>query len=155
MKKIIQSTLAAMVLFALAGCSKAIPATNTPATPPAVATAPVSQPNTEPTPAVTPSATDPAPAKTPAKPKVVPPAAIKLITIQNFAFSPSSLTLNQGDAVRWTNQDSAPHTVTSDTFQSPNLTTNGSFSFTFKQAGTFSYHCSIHPSMKGTIIVKP
>jgi plastocyanin len=79
------------------------------------------------------------------------------VTIQNFAFSPATVTVNVGDTVTWTNQESGvPHTTTSDTavWDSGTLTTGQSFSFTFTQAGTFTYHCTIHPNMTGTVIVQ-
>ncbi|MDD2254793.1 MAG: cupredoxin family copper-binding protein [Methanoculleus sp.] len=81
------------------------------------------------------------------------------ITIKNFAFDPSTITVKTGTAVTWTNQDSAPHIVVSDTgspaaFSSESLSNGASYKFTFTQPGTYTYHCSIHPSMKGTIIVQ-
>jgi plastocyanin len=80
------------------------------------------------------------------------------IAIKNFAFDPSSLTVKSGTVVKWTNQDGASHAIVSDTgspatFSSDSLSTGASYSFTFTQPGTYTYHCSIHPSMKGTIIV--
>ncbi len=82
-------------------------------------------------------------------------AADMAITIQGFAFSPATITVPVGTKVTWTNQDPATHTVTSDTgaFDSKNLTTGGTFSFTFSQAGSFAYHCAIHPRMVATIVV--
>jgi amicyanin len=82
------------------------------------------------------------------------------IAISNFAFSPATLTVRVGTTVTWTNKDSVPHTVVSDAgssvpFTSPSLATGSSFPFTFTQAGTYTYHCSIHPSMKGTVVVEP
>jgi len=81
------------------------------------------------------------------------------ISIKNFAFDPSSLTVKTGTVVTWLNQDGAPHTIVSDTgspatFSSDSLSTGASYKFTFTQPGTYTYHCSIHPSMKGTIIVQ-
>jgi len=79
------------------------------------------------------------------------------VTILNFTYSPTPLNVNIGDTVTWTNKDGASHTVTSDTagiFDSGSLATNATFSFTFTKAGTFKYHCSIHPLMTGTIVVK-
>jgi len=62
-----------------------------------------------------------------------------------------------GTQVVWTNTSDAPHTVTSDTagvFGSPaNITQNQTFKFTFTTAGTFPYHCNVHPYMKATITV--
>lgn len=77
------------------------------------------------------------------------------ISIQNFAFSPSSLSISVGTKVTWNNMGSAPHTVTSDSgaFSSSTLSQGQSFTFTFTQPGTYAYHCSIHPSMTSTIIV--
>jgi len=94
----------------------------------------------------------------PATPDMANPA--NAIKINNFAFSPATLTVKAGTTVTWTNADSAPHTVVSDAgapaqFTSQALATGSSFPFTFTQAGTYTYHCSIHPSMKGTVIVEP
>jgi plastocyanin len=82
-----------------------------------------------------------------------------LIAIKNFAFSPATLTIKTGTTVTWTNQDGAPHQIASDpgapvAFKSESLVTGASYQFTFTQAGIYSYHCTIHPSMKGTIIVQ-
>jgi plastocyanin len=81
------------------------------------------------------------------------------IAIKNFAFDPSSLTVKSGTVVTWVNQDGAPHTIVSDSgspaaFSSDSLSTGASYKFTFTLPGTYTYHCSIHPSMKGTIIVQ-
>jgi plastocyanin len=80
------------------------------------------------------------------------------IDISGFAFNPSTLTINAGDTVIWTNKDSAPHTVTSDSgseLKSSTLSAgSGSYSHTFTTAGTYAYHCNIHTMMKGTIVVQ-
>lgn len=79
------------------------------------------------------------------------------ITIANMAFSPSQITVNKGDTVTWTNNDSMAHTVTSDTgseLDSGDIQPGSTYSHTFNTAGSFQYHCSIHPSMRGTIVVK-
>lgn len=78
------------------------------------------------------------------------------IQIQNFNFSPATMTVKVGDKVTWTNQDSAGHSATADdnSFDTGVLSTGQSGSITFSKAGTFSYHCSVHPSMKATIIVQ-
>lgn len=80
------------------------------------------------------------------------------ITIQNMAFSPSSLTVKKGATVTWTNKDVVEHTVIADNGSSGGLNSaplqNGqTYSFTFTQPGTYHYSCSIHPYMHGTIIV--
>jgi plastocyanin len=79
------------------------------------------------------------------------------VTIQDFAFNPASLSVNVGTAVTWTNKDSVPHTVTSTSpdikFDSGPIQPGGTFSFTFSQAGTVQYHCTIHPNMVASIEV--
>lgn len=82
--------------------------------------------------------------------------ATDTVAIQNFAFSPETITVKVGAKVTWTNKDSAAHTVTGDSDDGPasgTLAQGASYSFTFNKAGTFSYECSIHPNMKGTVIV--
>ena len=74
--------------------------------------------------------------------------------IQNFSFVPGALKVKVGDTVTWTNNDSVPHQIKSDTFNSTALSKGQTFSYTFQAAGTFDYSCAIHPMMKGQIIVK-
>jgi plastocyanin len=78
------------------------------------------------------------------------------VSIINMSFSPSSLTVTAGTTVTWTNNDNMTHTVTADdvSFDSGNITMGSKFSKAFSTAGTYTYHCTIHPTMKGTIIVK-
>ena len=75
------------------------------------------------------------------------------INIQNFAFTPNEITIKAGDTVTWINNDNAPHTVTSDEFNSGNLNPEQSFLHTFLEPGTYDYHCNFHSGMKGRIIV--
>lgn len=76
------------------------------------------------------------------------------VNIENFAFSPSTITVKKGAVITWTNNDSAPHKIKSATFNSGVLNKGQSFSFTFNETGTFNYICSIHPAMTGRIIVE-
>jgi plastocyanin len=78
------------------------------------------------------------------------------ITIKNLAFDPSTLTVKVGTNVTWTNEDSMSHTVTSDDglFASGSLGNGQTFIYMFNTTGTYDYHCSIHPSMTGKIIVE-
>lgn len=78
------------------------------------------------------------------------------INIDNFSFTPQQITVKAGDTVTWTNHDDIPHTVTSSimAFRSKALDTDDKFSFTFVTPGTFSYFCSLHPHMTGTIVVE-
>jgi plastocyanin len=77
------------------------------------------------------------------------------IAIKGFAFDPVSITIKVGTTVRWTNQDSANHTITSDSgvWDSGSIAQSESYTRVFDTVGTFAYHCAVHPSMKGTIIV--
>jgi plastocyanin len=79
------------------------------------------------------------------------------VTIQNFAFSPSTLTIKPGTTVTWTNKDNTDHTATSqsgpESFDSKNIAQDKSYSFKFTKEGTYQYICTIHPYMKGTIVV--
>lgn len=111
-------------------------------------TAPTSTPTTAPT--NTPTT---APASTPT---TAPPSTGNSVSIMNFTFSPTTLTVKTGTKVTWTNKDTVTHTVTDDkgAFNSGLLTPGNSFSFTFTQAGTYSYHCNIHHSMMATIVVQ-
>ena len=78
------------------------------------------------------------------------------VWMQGGAFTPSNRTVSIGTSVFCTNKDGTPHTVTSDggVFASGNLGNNASFSFIFSTAGSFPYHCAIHPGMTGTITVQ-
>ena len=82
------------------------------------------------------------------------------IEIFDFAFKSSDVTIKKGTKVTWTNKDSAKHDVTPDNgdsnaFKGSNklLAKNESYSFTFDIVGTYTYNCSPHPYMKGTITV--
>jgi plastocyanin len=89
-------------------------------------------------------------------PATVPAGSGLSISISGFKFTPASLTVKIGETVTWTNADSASHTVVADdgSFKSGDLATGASFSYTFTTAGTFTYICGVHPTMKGTIIVQ-
>lgn len=79
------------------------------------------------------------------------------VSIQNFSFNPSTLSVKTGTKVTWTNNDTVSHTITSDSgglLNSSTLTPGQSFSFTFTDPGTVSYHCAIHPMMKGTVSIE-
>lgn len=78
------------------------------------------------------------------------------VKIDNFSFSPATITVPAGTTVRWTNRDDIPHTVVSDekTFKSKALDTDEQFTYTFTKAGTYSYFCSVHPKMTGKVVVQ-
>jgi plastocyanin len=97
------------------------------------------------------------------------------ITIQDYSFSPATLTVKVGTTVRWTNNGPSAHTTVSDngvwtsgTLGAPGSgggyggggSAGGTFSFTFMTPGTFGYHCAIHPPSKfpgfvGSVVVTP
>jgi plastocyanin len=131
--------LVAVAAF-VAACGSSSGASNTPAA----------------TPATTPAATASGSATTSA------------VAIQNFTFTPKTLTVSPGTTVTWTNNDSTPHNVmsavsispnsaTTSTFASANLNQGQTFSFTFTKKGVYFYECSIHKSlatMHAEVIVK-
>ena len=82
------------------------------------------------------------------------PTQPNTVSIEGFQFNPSTITINKGDTVAWINQDSAPHTVTGSGVDSGSLGKSASFQHTFRDAGTFDYHCSFHSTMKGQVIIK-
>lgn len=86
---------------------------------------------------------------------VAAPAAANAVNIDNFAFAPATLSVPVGTTVTWTNMDEEPHTVVAEdnSFHSPGMGSNATFSFTFSNVGTFDYVCSIHPFMHGTVVV--
>jgi plastocyanin len=82
-------------------------------------------------------------------------AADQTVTIAGFAFSPKTVTVNVGDTVTWTNNDTVTHTATSaGNFDTGSIGGGASKRVTFQKAGTFAYVCSIHSSMTGTVVVR-
>jgi plastocyanin len=83
-----------------------------------------------------------------------PPAVT--VSIDNFSFTPKEITVAKGTTVTWVNRDDVPHTVVGNAgaFRSKALDTDEKYSFTFSDAGSFSYFCSVHPVMIGKVIVK-
>jgi plastocyanin len=91
------------------------------------------------------------------------PAAQARVTIVSDAatigaFTPPSVMVSVGQTVAWAFQDTNPHTVTADddSFTSPKggLANGRTYSHTFDKAGTYKYHCFIHPQMLGTVVVR-
>jgi plastocyanin len=83
------------------------------------------------------------------------PAAVD-VKIDNFSFSPLTLTVKAGTQITWTNADDIPHTVVSNdqSFKSKVLDTDEKFTFTASKPGTYTYYCSIHPKMTGKLVVE-
>jgi plastocyanin len=82
--------------------------------------------------------------------------AVVRVAIHDFKFQPARLVVSRGTRVIWTNRDSDPHTINSKPahWSSAALDTGSSFAVLTKRAGTFTYICTIHPFMHGTVIVK-
>jgi plastocyanin len=84
-------------------------------------------------------------------------APASAVSIDNFTFNPTPLTVKAGTTVTWTNKDDIPHGIASSTNAFPKslaLDTDQSFSFTFTTPGTYQYFCYVHPHMVGTVVVE-
>jgi plastocyanin len=88
----------------------------------------------------------------------MPPSSGGVVTVQisGFKFSPADIQVSAGTNVTWTNEDSVMHTVTFDNgmFNSPSIQHGDSVSYVFGKPGVYTYHCSVHPSMTGSVTVK-
>jgi plastocyanin len=76
--------------------------------------------------------------------------------LTNTAYAPNPIAISVGDTITWTNNDNESHTSTGDdgSWNSGSIAPGANFSRTFPSAGTFSYHCTIHPGMVGTVTVR-
>ena len=85
-----------------------------------------------------------------------PSAANVAVKIDNFVFGRQAITVPVGTTVTWTNSDDIPHTAvsTDGVFKSKVMDTDEKFSYTFTNAGTYPYYCTIHPKMTGQVVVK-
>jgi plastocyanin len=83
-------------------------------------------------------------------------SATHTVVMEGVGFMPTALTVAKGDTVVWVNKDAFPHTATAQdkTFDSKEIAAGKSWRFTAKKAGTFAYVCTLHPTMKGTLVVK-
>jgi plastocyanin len=82
--------------------------------------------------------------------------AVHTVVIEAMQFSPATLEVHAGDTVIWKNKDPFPHNATADNkaFHSPDIDSGKSWKFVARQRGSFSYICTLHPTMKGTLVVK-
>jgi plastocyanin len=79
------------------------------------------------------------------------------ISIDNFTFTPATLTVKANTTVTWINKDDIPHAIASATgafTKSKALDTDDAYSFTFTTPGTYKYFCYLHPRMVGSIVVE-
>ena len=79
------------------------------------------------------------------------------IEIKDFAFNPQTITVKSGQKITWVNRDEEPHTIVSVEKQfkkSSALDTDQEFTITAGAPGTYTYYCSVHPKMTGTIVIQ-
>lgn len=126
----------------------------------AAAPEPAAEPAAEPKPKKIESKSAPEPEPEPAaepeparKDTTVRAAASATVSIRDFSFAPRSVTVNVGDSVTWRNAGDEPHTATGSGFDTGSLASGASGSHRFASAGTFSYKCTPHPFMTGTVRV--
>jgi len=98
----------------------------------------------------------PSPAPTPGVPSSSVAIPVGAESLGNRAYMPDELNVAVGTTVTWMNTDSISHTSTSNAtgWNSGIVAPGGRFSFAFQTAGTFPYHCTIHPGMVGTVVVR-
>jgi len=85
--------------------------------------------------------------------KTTPKTTENEVKIANFAFSPGTITVTAGTEITWINEDSTVHTVTGAGFESGEIKPGQSYNHAFSSPGTYDYHCSIHSSMTGQVVV--
>ena len=81
------------------------------------------------------------------------------VTIENLQFEPQTLTVKRGDRVVWVNQDLVPHTATAEksapkNFDSHSIAPNTSWTYIASTPGRYAYMCTLHPTMKATLVVE-
>jgi plastocyanin len=91
-----------------------------------------------------------------AAPAATAPTATVTVNIKRGGFSPASVTINANDAVTWRNTDTIDHQVVANggSFASPILGPGKTYTHTFRGGGTFRYHDGLHPTLRGTVVVK-
>lgn len=141
----------------IAGCSddgavRSAGQSRSPSLPVATSAAPVTPSASPGSPVAVPPSPSPTAARSPSR---TPDSTSRALTIQDFSFSPRTMTVPVGTAVTATNLDSATHTWTADggVWDSGSLSQGQRFTFTFRTPGTYTFHCRPHPTMTGSIIV--
>ncbi len=85
------------------------------------------------------------------------PVLEQVVIMKNIRFAPETITVKRGTTVIWTNEDSINHQISGDSglilFDSAAIRPGEIYSFTFNTAGTYNYHCNIHPFMRGKVVV--
>jgi plastocyanin len=157
------SVVIAVLVFATMAVAQSVPEGQEPSQNPANAsTTDVQNSTTWPTkkkPAETDETTKPAETDEPTTPTqkttAPDPNGQKTVNIYNHAFDPAQLNVASGTTVRFVNKDTEPHTATADNdlFDTGELEPGGSFKVYFEGSGMVTYHCKLHPDMKGSIVV--
>ena len=77
------------------------------------------------------------------------------VNIGDNFFDPPNAAVEPGSTITWTNNGDEPHTVTADdgSFDSGMLNPGDSYTVAFDGQGTLTYHCAIHPEMRGSVTV--
>ena len=90
------------------------------------------------------------------RPPPLPPVAAT-VGINSSSFEPASVTIKAGETLGWQNASDRDHQIVADDkqFKSGTIKPGKTWSFTFQTAGTFRYHCALHPRAKGTVKVEP
>jgi len=136
------STIAAVLIFAiaLAGCVQLM-------------SAPLEKAPTVPNTTAKEAPAEPTVPAAPAEQPEIPTSAT--VEISGYKFTPATVTIAVGGTVTWVNKDNAAHNVVfdGDSFEPPNLHEGGTWGHEFNDAGEFAYHCGVHPTMKGKVIV--
>lgn len=162
MMYVIPLSAVAVLVFATIGAAKSVPEGQEPSQTPANAsTTDVQNSTTWPAkkkPVETAETTKPAETDEPTTPTQTTapdPNGKKTVNIYNHAFDPAQLNVASGTTVRFVNKDTEPHTATADNdlFDTGELEPGGSFKVYFEGSGTVTYHCKLHPDMKGSIVV--
>jgi plastocyanin len=91
-----------------------------------------------------------------AAPAATAPNATETVNIKRTGFSPATVTINADDSVTWRNTDTNNHQIVANggSFASPILGAGKTYTRTFRSGGTFRYHDGLHPTLRGTVVVK-
>jgi len=89
----------------------------------------------------------------PTTPSVAPSSGGATVVIKDFAFTPATVTIKAGETVTWRNEDGVPHDATGDGFTSGSISQGQSYTRKFDKRGTYTYVCSVHPSMAAATVV--
>ena len=115
---------------------------------------------TAPTPTPAPPTPTPTPSPSPTAPPTMPVTVVQMVENPpgHYIFQPASITITAGSIVIWIDNSDAPHTVTSDPSApsafntTQNVTQGKTFALQFNQAGTYHYHCNIHPTTMKAVV---